>query len=989
MELTRRNFLKLSGIASAAAVLGSASLSFLAGCRRSAINKLKGTEEKTSICPLCSMGCGIIVSVRDDKIINIDGDSKHPINKGKLCARGSAAFQLGGYNDKRLVKVKYRAPYAQDWHELSWEEAIKKIAEKIKDTRDKTFIEYEGKNTVNRTAGLAVFAGSTLNNEEYYLLSKLARIIGITSLSNESELSNSAAGAALANTLGYSAMTNHWIDIEHSDAVLIIGSNPAETHPVSVRFLLKVKENGGKIIHVDPRYTKTSAIADYYAPLRPGTDIAFIGGLINYALQNSRINKEYVLEYTNAAYIINPEYKFQNGFFSGFKAGNYNNDAWDYEKDKKGVPRIDKTLKNDSTVFQILKRHFSRYTPDIVSRITGCPEDIYLKIADIITSTHKPGKAAAILFSSGATQHTVGAQNVRAYAILQMLLGNIGISGGGLNLLRRESNDQGADDHGLLSNYLPGYLPAPLTNEHTTLDSYIKAESPFTNNPMSINILSRRNAQIINLLKAFYGTSAVKESDYCFHWLPKIGKIQYQKTIFNEMQKGVIKGAIFAGANPIMSAPNAEAKAKAMENLEWMAVSDVFETETSAFWKRLNAKPAKIKTEVFLLPAASAFEKDGSLTNSGRWAQWRNKTANPPGQAKPDLWIIDKIFKAINVIYIEDKNAAFPDGIIRCNWDYTGERDNPDPVMAAMEINGYDFKTKKPAVGFNNLKDDGSTAAGNWLYCGSFTEAGNMMARRSLKDASSKLKLYPKWAWSWPGNSRILYNRASVIRSGKPWDTDKPLMEWDDEWEGDVVNGGESLNPAEKNPFIMLEEGVGRIFTKDMADGPLPEHYEPMESPVGNLLNAIACNPVSMALNQNQLGNSAAYPHIATVYRITEQWQQGVMSKNFSWLAELAPYFFCEISQSLAYARGIKNRDKVIIRSQRGMLSAHCLVTKRIQPFIINGRKIEMIGIVMNSGNATIANCFNNLSHDIGDANTGVPEYKAFLVNIGKEASNG
>ena len=357
----------------------------------------------------------------------------------------------------------------------------------------------------------------------------MSRILGITSLSNGSELTHGAAGAALSGTFGYSAMTNHWIDIKNADVLLIIGSNPAETHPVSVRFILEAKNKGAKVIHVDPRYTRTSSIADYYAPLRPGTDIAFIGGLINYALQNNRINKDFVLEYTNASFLINPGYKFQNGIFNGFKAGKYDNDAWDYEKDKKGAPRIDKTLKNVNTVLQIIKTHFSRYTPDLVSRITGCPEDAYLKIADIFTSTYKPEKAAAILFSSGATQHTVGAQNARAFTILQMLLGNLGIAGGGLNALREGSNDQGSDDHGLTSNYLPGYLSAPLSEEHTTLDSYIKDETPLTNNPMSINILSRRNSQIINLLKAFYGASAVKESDYCFHWLPKISKDNIKK----------------------------------------------------------------------------------------------------------------------------------------------------------------------------------------------------------------------------------------------------------------------------------------------------------------------------------------------------------------------------------------------------------------------------------------------------------------------------
>ncbi|MBN2402490.1 MAG: formate dehydrogenase-N subunit alpha [Spirochaetes bacterium] len=986
MKVTRKNFLKLSGFTTMAAFLGNASLSFLYSCRRAAVNKLKGAEEISSICPMCSMGCGMTVSVKDDKIVNIEGDPVHPINRGKLCSKGSAAFQLSSHNSKRLGRVMYRAPYASDWREISWEEAIKKIAEKIKDAREKTFIEYEGKTTVNRTSGIVVAAGSSLNNEEYYLLSKMARILGITGIYNESEYSHSAAGLALRNTFGYSAMTNHWIDIKNADVILAIGSNPAETHPVSVRFILKAKGKGGKVIHVDPRYTRSSSLADIYAPLRPGTDIAFIGGIINYALQNNRINREYVLEYTNASFIINQEYKFQNGIFNGLKGEKYNYNAWDYEKDRKGIPRADKTLKNSRSVFQIIKNHFSRYTPDIVSRITGCPEDTFLKIANMFTSTGKSGKAGAILFSSGATQHTVGAQNIRAYAILQMLLGNIGIPGGGLNALRQGPNEQGCDDHGMRSDYLPGYLPVPLAEEHSTLDSYIKSVSPLTNNPMSINILSRRNYQIINLLKAYYGAAALKESDYCFHWLPKISKSNYQKNIFSEIQKGIIKGAVFAGANPLMNAPNTGLKAKTMENLEWIAVTGIFETESAAFWKRPNAKPEKIKTEVFFIPSASAFEKDGTLTSSGRWVQWRNKAVNPPEQAKSDLWIIDTIFNELKRLYTEDKNASFPDCITHSNWDYKGEKNDPDPLEVCREINGYDLKTHKQVPEFGRLKDDGSTVAGNWLYCGSYSETGSMTARRSTRDLSSKLGLYPGWAWSWPGNSRILYNRAGVNRLGKPWAQEKQLTEWDDVWEGDAVNGEGMAGPAEKNPFIMLEEGVGKIFAGNMADGPLPEHYEPMESPTGNLLNAAAFNPAIIAAKQNQGGNSRVYPYIATVFRIAEQWQQGVMTKNLSWLDELSPFYLCEISQSLAEAKGIRNGDKVSIHSLRGKLSAYCMVTKRIQPFIINGRKIELIGIVSNSGNATILNCFNNLAHDIGDANSGVPEYKAFLVNMDREA---
>ncbi len=980
MKLTRRNFLKFSGLAAAGAFLGS--LPLLSGCK---LDKLKGSKKITSICPFCSVGCGIMISVRGAKIINIEGDPEHPINKGKLCAKGSASFQLGEANKNRLTGVMYRAPYAAEWKEITWEEALRKIAENIKNTRDKTFIEYEGKNTVNRTAGIAVIAGAFLNNEEYYLLSKMSRLLGITNIGNESDFSHSAANAALSGTLGYGAMTNHWIDIQHADVILIIGSNPAENHPVSVRYILKAKDKGAKIIHTDPRYTRTSSIADYYVPLRPGTDIAFIGGMINYAFKNNRIQREFVLEYTDASYLINHDYRFRNGIFNGFKAGKYNNETWDYDRDKKGIPRTDKTLKDANTVFQIMSDHFSRYTPAVVSAVTGCPEETFLKIADIFTSTYKPEKAGSILCSSGSTQHTVGTQNIRAYTILQLLLGNIGIAGGGINAINQGANGQGAEDYCLHSNFLPGYLPAPITERHTALESYIKDITPLTNNPMSINILSRRNTQIINLLKSFYGNTASKENDFCFHWLPKISSPYFQKSIYRDMQKGIVRGAYFAGTNPVINF-HLNNEINAMDNLEWMIVSDIFETETSAFWKRQGARSDKIKTEVFLLPAASGLEKDGSITNSGRWVQWRNKSANPPGQAKPDLWISDRIFTELKKIYTEDKNALFPDSILLANWDYTGFANEADALRVALEISGYEVSAKKPVSKFINLKDDGSTAAGNWLYCGSIGIAGNMMARRILKDSANKLGLFPGWAWCWPDNSRILYNRASVNRIGDPWAQKKWLMRWDDGWEGDVNNGEERSSPADKNPFIMLTEGVGKFFARDFADGPLPEHYEPVESTAANILNPVNNTPVIPSMTGHLQSSNTAYPYIATAYKTADEWQAGVPGKNIAWLSELVPGIYCEISSSLADLKGIRHGNKVQIKTRRGKISAYCLVTDRIQPFIINGRKTEMIGIIMNTGHENIINNISCLVHGIGDANSDVPEFKAFLADISKEA---
>lgn len=788
-------------------------------------------------------------------------------------------------------------------------------------------------------------------------------------------------------------MTNHWIDLKNADVIFVIGCNPAENHPISFRWVNHAIENrGAKLIVADPRVTRSASLADLYAPLRSGTDLAFIGGIINYILQNDLIQKEYVVEYTNAAYLINKGFGFHDGLFTGYNGAkrSYDKTTWAYQKDEKGVPLQDKTLSDPFCVYQLMKKHYSRYTPDKVEAITGCPKETFIKVAQMIGETGKQNKVATVMYAMGITQHTVGTQNVRSLAIMQLLLGNIGIAGGGINALRGESNVQGSTDYALLFHQLPGYLPYPTAQAHPTFEKYI-ASTPKTADPMSINWWSNRPKYLVSLLKAWFGENATKENDFCYDLLPKSSKGQSLIVLFEDMLKGIIKGTFYMGTNPVVGSPNANRIAKAMEQLDWLVAVDLWETDSSVFWKRKGANPETIKTEVFLLPAASSVEKCGSVSNSGRWTQWRYKAVNPPGDALADLDILDLIFRQVRELY-KKEGGKCPDAITKAWWNFTPPgHHEPDPQMVAREINGFTFADKKQVKSFTELKDDGSTACGCWIYSGSYPEAGkNLLERRGLNEGPGGIGLYPEWAWCWPSNRRIIYNRAAVKRDGTPWDPTRPVVTWNGEkWLGDVVDGGGTAGPAAKNPFIMNEEGVGRLFSTGVADGPLTEHFEPMESPVYNLLNSQKVNPAAVILD-SVAGTFAAtgqYPYIGTTYRMVEHWQAGAMTRNLPWLAELVPDMFCEISESLAKTKNIKTGDRVTVFNGRGQVHAYALVSDRIRPINVSGKLVETVGLVWHfgpNGGAT-GDAANMLTPSIGCANTMIPEYKAFLVDLRKE----
>ncbi len=802
-------------------------------------------------------------------------------------------------------------------------------------------------------------------------------------------------------------MTNHFIDMVNADVVMIMGSNTAENHPIATKWITRTKERGALILNVDPRFTRTSTFADVYCKIRSGTDIAFVNGMINYALQNDFIHREYVVKYTNAPCIIREDFTYTNGLFSGYDPAKraYDKTTWAYELDGDGLPRRDETLQDPRCVYQLMKTFFARYDPDTVCRITGSPKDDYEKICRHYTSTWAPDRVATWLYAMGTTQHTHGTQNIRAYSVLQTLLGNVGLAGGGINALRGESNVQGSTDMGLLFHILTGYLGSPTVPDQKLAD-YLERLVPKTRDPNSANWWGNYPKYITSLTKAWWGEHGTPENGFGFDYLPKAAGNCSHISLFEAMYEGKIKGLFLFGQNPAVGGPNSNKERAALDKLEWMVAADLFETDTSVFWKRPGVNPADIKTEVFLLPACSSVEKEGSVSSSGRWVQWRYGAVKPIGDSRSDLWILDALAKSLKEAYAA--GGTFPDPIVKLNWDYGSGREidahkEPDVHLVAREVNGYfladkvvnekSFKKGDQVPSFAFLQDDGSTACGCWIYCGSYTgpdKKDNKMARRDRTDAPNKIGLFPNWAWCWPVNRRIIYNRASCDPRGRPWDPKRWVIRWNAEtkkWEGDVPDG--PWPPEEKHPFIMRPDGYAALFASALADGPFPEHYEPLESPLRNVMSGQQVNPAIKLWHvdkpdMNPIGDVSQFPIVGTTYRVSEHWQAGAMTRNVPWLCELMPDVFVEIGPALAKIRGIKSGDRVIVKSARGQMEAYALVTSRFQRFHCGEHVVHQIGIVWHFGYAGLAtgDSANLLTSHIGDANTMIPEYKAFLCNV-------
>jgi len=798
-------------------------------------------------------------------------------------------------------------------------------------------------------------------------------------------------------------MTNHWIDIKNADVILIMGSNAAENHPISFKWVTKAKENGAILINVDPRFTRTSAKADIYAPIRSGTDIAFLGGLINYIIHHEKYFKEYVVEYTNASFIVNSKFDFKDGLFAGYnpETKSYDKSYWAFELGRDGVPKRDKSLMHERCVFQLLKRHFSRYTLEKVSEVTGTPKDLLKKIYEVYASTGTKDRSGTIMYAMGWTQHTVGVQNIRAMCIVQLLLGNIGVSGGGVNALRGESNVQGSTDHCILFHIWPGYLKTPRASLKSLAD-YNKKFTPVCPDPLSANWWQNYPKYSVSFLKAMFGENATKENDFGYKWMPKLddGKSYAWLVLFDEMYRGKIKGFFAWGQNPCCSGANADKNRKALAKLDWLVNVNIFDNETGSFWKGPGMDPKKIKTEVFFLPCAVSAEKEGSVTNSGRWMQWRYQAAKPLCDVMGDGEIIVKLMNKIRDLYRKE-GGVFPEPILNLNWPQ-----RYDPHQVAKLINGYftrdvtvkgkHFKKGEQVPSFAYLTDDGSTCSANWLYCGSYTEKGNMAARRdkTQTEMQKRIGLFPNWAWCWPVNRRILYNRASVDRNGQPWNPKKAVIKWTGKgWEGDVPDGGWpplSYGKKSRYPFIMRKWGFGQIFGPGRVDGPFPEHYEPLESPLKrNPFSSQRVNPVVKLFktNADKYTEDGKYPIVATTFRVTEHWQTGVLTRWLPWLLEAQPQLFVEMSEELAKLKGIKNGEWVVVESARGKVTAVAIVTKRLKPFKIGGKVVHEVALPWHFGWVIPkdgGDSANLLTPSVGDPNTLIPETKAFMVNVHK-----
>jgi formate dehydrogenase major subunit len=801
-------------------------------------------------------------------------------------------------------------------------------------------------------------------------------------------------------------MTNTWQDIRNANVVVVMGGNAAEAHPCGFKWVIEAKiENAAKLVVIDPRFTRTASVADMYAPIRPGTDIAFLSGLIRYLLEKDAIQHEYVKAFTNAGLIVKEEFGFVDGLFSGYneETRSYDKSSWDYELDDQGFAKEDDTWQHPRCVINLLRTHVDRYTPEMVSRICGTPQDKYLQVCELIATTAAPDKAMTSLFALGWTQHSVGSQNIRTMAMVQLLLGNIGVAGGGMNALRGHSNIQGLTDIGLLSNQMPGYLGLPVDHE-LTFDDYMKTRQFKPLRPGQISYYQNTRKFFVSFQKAIYGDAAREDNDWAYDWLPKLDVPLYDIIrAFEMMANDEMTGYICQGFNPLQAFPDRGKIRKGLSKLKFLVTMDPLDTETSRFWENFGpqnpADSASIQTEVFQLPTTCFAEENGSLVNSARWLQWHWKAADAPGEAQSDIWIMTGIFHRMRDMYRKE-GGAFPDPILNLTWNYT-EPTDPNPEELAKDMNGRALVDLKDATGevtvhagklldgFAQLKDDGTTACGCWIFSGSYTEKGNQMARRDATDPREQ-GIAPNWAWAWPANRRILYNRASADLTGKAWNPKKPIIEWNgSQWVGlDVPDYTPTTKPSDSvGPFIMNAEGLGRLFARDqMVEGPFPEHYEPFESPSENVLHPkVRSNPAARVFADDMaaFGNKADFPYVATTYRLTEHFH--FWTKHALINAILQPEEFVEIGEVLAKEKGITQGGWVRVSSKRGFVVCKAYVTKRIRPMQVDGNATHVIGVPLHwgfTGQARKGYGANTLTPSVGDANTQTPEFKAFLVNV-------
>jgi formate dehydrogenase major subunit len=845
----------------------------------------------------------------------------------------------------------------------------------------------------------------------------------------------------LGASYGRGGATTFQHDLQNSDLVVIMGSNMAECHPVGFQWVVEAQKHGAKMIHIDPRFTRTSALADVHVPLRAGSDIAFLGAIVNYIIQNERHFRKYVTEYTNAATIIREDFadtEDLDGLFSGWQPekGTYDETSWQYQgmevassagkretgeahgqSHGSGGPKLehgeppaeDKTLQHPRCVFQILKRHFSRYTPEVVEDVCGVPRELFTKVAELLCENSGRDRTSSFCYAVGWTQHTVGVQYIRTAAIIQLLLGNIGRPGGGIMALRGHASIQGSTDIPTLYNLLPGYIPMPHAEQYGGLREFVDADAA------PAGYWGNMEAYTVSLLKAWWGEHASAANDYCFDYLPRISGDHSTYRSVLDMLEDKVKGFLVLGENPAVGSSNSRLHRLAFSHLDWLVVRDLQEIETATFWKDSpevetgELQPDKVRTEVFFLPAAAHTEKSGTFTNTQRLLQWRDKAVEPKEDCRSDLWFAYHLGRIIR-----DKRAGSTDvrdrPILDLTWEYPTEGPTAEPSAEAVlaEINGWDARGE-PLSGYTELKADGSTACGCWIYSGCYAEGVNQPRRR--RPGREQDWVAAEWAWAWPANRRIIYNRASADPDGTPWSERKRYVWWDEgkgEWTGvDVPDFKKTKRPdyeppegsraedalSGTEPFVMQADGKGWLYAPSgLRDGPLPTHYEPHESPISNPLYRQQSNPARQRF-PNRLNpyqpvdgqpGADAYPYVMTTYRLTEHHTAGGMSRTVPHLVELQPEMFCEVSPELAAARNLAHGAWATIITARSAIEARVIVTDRMVPLVVQGRIVHQVGLPYHWGTRGLStgDSANDLWPLVLDPNVHIQEVKAATCDI-------